>query len=469
MRFRVLGSIVAMMFLALPGYSQTTEEKPTAEATPTLEERVQQLEQKAEDVQPLASQGFIFTGYGRSGFVMTDQGGSTTNDNDGAGFKLPGAGSHWRLGNEWDTYAELGVGKEWKLDDGANFKILFMPTYKEYNDRNWVEYGSNEAKLTFRQAYAEATNIFGGLSFWAGERYYRRSDIHVIDYYYTGPDGLGGGVGDIPLGFMKMAVAWLNSSRGSDLVLDDAGEYTANNLYVDFYNMNFGPGGLEIQTSVSWTSDGYIMQTAEDGTKTKYNIDSDNGFNVTAQYGMGKFFGLGDDGGFGKVFVQYGSGTSSDFNAGGIWSVGSWNNYSGTIGDASRFRIGAFGLFKKNQFELAPAFVYEYSDNGADENSNQTWYTVGLRPVYNFGNHFALQGDWGLDYVDMDGGPSGMMNKFSFAPTIKLGGGFWDRPEIRAFVTYATWDDDFKGMVGGSAFADETSGVTYGMQFEAWW
>jgi len=452
----------SMMFLAAPG--QAADEQ----TTPTLEERVQTLEQKAAENDPLATKGFIFTGYARSGFYMTDQGGSTTNDNDGAGFKLPGAGSHWRLGNEWDTYAELGIGKQWNTDDGANFKVLFMPTYKEYNDRDWVEYGSDEAKLTFRQAYAEATNVFGGLSFWAGERYYRRSDIHATDFYYTGPSGLGGGVGDIPVGPMKLALAWLNSSRGNGLVLDDTGEYAANNLYLDLYNLNFGPGGLEIQTSVSWTSDGKVTSKAEDGTETVYDVDSENGFNVTAQYGMGKFFGLGD-GGFSKVFLQYGTGTSMDFNAGGIWSVGSWNNYTTNIDDASRFRAGAFGVFQKGNFEMMPVMVYEYTDNGADKNSGQTWYTVGFRPEYTINNHFSLQGDWGLDYVDMDGGPSGMMNKFSFAPTIKLGGGFWDRPEIRAFVTYATWDDEFEGMVGGSAFADETSGFTYGFQFEAWW
>ena len=152
-----------------------------------------------------------------------------------------------------------------------------------------------------------------------------------------------------------------------------------------------------------------------------------------------------------------------------MWAVGPWTNFQSNIDDASRFRAGVHGLFQTGSFEMQPVFVYEYSDNGADKDSGQTWYTVGLRPMFHINNHFALQGDWGLDYVDTDGGPSGMMNKFSFAPTITLGGSFWNRPEIRAFVTYATWDDEFEGMVGGSAYANETSGFAYGMQFEAWW
>ena len=97
MKLRVyLGVVMMLLILAVvPAYSQAAdEEKPAEQTTPTLEERVQTLEQKAAENDPLATKGFIFTGYARSGFIMTDQGGSTTNDNDGAGFRLPGAGAH---------------------------------------------------------------------------------------------------------------------------------------------------------------------------------------------------------------------------------------------------------------------------------------------------------------------------------------------------------------------------------------
>ena len=40
---------------------------------------------------------------------------------------------------------------------------------------------------------------------------------------------------------------------------------------------------------------------------------------------------------------------------------------------------------------------------------------------------------------------------------------------LRAFVTYASWSDDFKGLVGGGAFEDATDGLSYGLQAEAWW
>jgi maltoporin len=39
---------------------------------------------------------------------------------------------------------------------------------------------------------------------------------------------------------------------------------------------------------------------------------------------------------------------------------------------------------------------------------------------------------------------------------------------LRAFVTYAFWSDDFENIVGGEANANETAGLNFGVQVEAW-
>ena len=118
---------------------------------------------------------------------------------------------------------------------------------------------------------------------------------------------------------------------------------------------------------------------------------------------------------------------------------------------------------------MMPVVVYELSDNGASADSQQTWITAGFRPYYYFTKYFALQFDYGLDYVDPEGGEDGYLHKVSLAPTIKFGNRYFDRPELRVFVTYATWSDAFKGEIGGEAFNDDTNGLLYGVQMEAWW
>ncbi len=470
----LITSVVILSLSLVSGavYAQTLEEQIAA-----LEERIAEAEKQAGDALGIAK-GFEFHGYARSGFGMTSEGGSVTNEGDFQPFRLNGAGAKYRLGNEGDTYVETRFIKNWYNDDGSHFKVEFQPTYKEGNDRDWVEYGGNEAKLTLRQAYAEANNVFGGLSVWAGERFYRRSDIHIMDFYYNHPVGLGAGVQNIQLGeFGNLAIAWLNTSRGDGLVLD-TGEFTVNNLYVDLYGIGIGPGGLDIQVAPSWTSSGSIFETVVDETTgaettVEHEMDSITGFQVTAQYGMGGFFGL-KDGGFSKVFAQYGAGAGSNFfsgSAGSLWSYGSWNNYTNeNAEDASRMRAGAFGVLElmEGKLQIMPVVVYELNDNGADNDSQSTWMSAGFRPKYSVNDHFALQFEYGMDMVDADWmDDSSMMHKVTVAPTVTVGGGFWARPELRAYVTYATWSEE--GDAGNSVFADETSGMIYGVQMEAWW
>jgi maltoporin len=46
---------------------------------------------------------------------------------------------------------------------------------------------------------------------------------------------------------------------------------------------------------------------------------------------------------------------------------------------------------------------------------------------------------------------------------------FQHRPVLRAFLTYASWSDGFRGLVGGAPYFDRTNGLTYGVQAETWW
>jgi maltoporin len=61
--------------------------------------------------------------------------------------------------------------------------------------------------------------------------------------------------------------------------------------------------------------------------------------------------------------------------------------------------------------------------------------------------------------------------KVTFAPTVQPKLGFWVRPEIRFYVTYAWWDDtESNAFLDDPAGidSDDTSGLTYGMQMEVW-
>jgi maltoporin len=52
---------------------------------------------------------------------------------------------------------------------------------------------------------------------------------------------------------------------------------------------------------------------------------------------------------------------------------------------------------------------------------------------------------------------------------VKAGNTFFGRPEIRAYATFATWGDEFKGAVAQNAYRDDTMGFAFGLQAENWW
>jgi len=104
-----------------------------------------------------------------------------------------------------------------------------------------------------------------------------------------------------------------------------------------------------------------------------------------------------------------------------------------------------------------------------------TWSSFGVRPVYAFGEHFKLQGEVGIDNVTSPtGGAAERLNKVTIAPTITMASGYWARPELRLYVTHATWNTAAVAAVNAAnttpgVYGNATAGTSAGLQLEAWW
>jgi maltoporin len=117
------------------------------------------------------------------------------------------------------------------------------------------------------------------------------------------------------------------------------------------------------------------------------------------------------------------------------FSMDFWSYWFGTD---NGFRTWGFNT-QKQQILTAP------------ETSNL--WGVGIRPVFWLFDNFAIQGQAGYNYVsNVRGysgtgalGRSGSFGVFTIAPTIKLRGGYFTRPEIRLFATFALWSNSLVG------------------------
>jgi maltoporin len=99
----------------------------------------------------------------------------------------------------------------------------------------------------------------------------------------------------------------------------------------------------------------------------------------------------------------------------------------------------------------------------------------GTRPAFWIADNIALQGQFSGQYESNNNiagypgfGKSGWLGIFDVGPVIKPKGGYYTKPEIRFFATYAIWSDSLKGMTtpieegsgGGGGFAAPYNGNT---------
>ncbi|WP_428266552.1 maltoporin [Haliangium sp.] len=368
-----------------------------------------------------------YHGYLRSGF-----GANTGNGGRQVAFQAPGAYAKWRLGNETETYGELGLTANWLggQDDGAWFRTeiklaVITPNLQQFDVVN---------PFAIQESYAEAGNLFEsqpGMSFWAGHRFYRRHDLHLNDFFYWDMSGYGAGFQDMDLGFGKLHVAYLGTGNDTN--------DTKNHVDIRISGIQLPAGELTVGVTPVF--------------QANVGADDDFGVAATVMHTMGGFMG-----GFNKFSVQFGYGVQAGLQT-----------YFGGGDDAWMLRVVEQAQIQTSEsMSMMFGGVFQL-DNTDGVDGGNIWTSVGARPIFHLSKYTAFQAEAGVDIVKPDGGDTGFLGKVTVAPTLKAGNSFWGRPELRAFVTAAFWNENIQGAVGGGAFDDDTFGVTMGVQAESWW
>jgi maltoporin len=412
---------------------------------------------------------FEFHGYFRSGYGLNSVGGQQV------AFEAPGADAKYRLGNEAETYAELIFVNNWVNpnhdSDKAWFRTEAMIEANTTNSANSASFpgGIGDDQFRFREAFVEGGNLFDAqpdAKFWAGERYYRRQHVDIIDFYPLDMSGYGAGVEDLNVGVGKMAVAFVSAAR-PDIVTQN-GNLAKSNIDVRVYDLK-GPLGL-------WA--GWFDYATSKGGTTVSGPTVPIGTRVSTSDGYAFGFRhqrLEWHGGFNSFTVQYGTGAASNFSNPGDGT---------TIPDPTQFinktrqlLIVEQLLFQPDdKFAILPIFLLQRSKDGNPGHAWNQWVSFGARPEYFFTKNLSLAFEAGFDHtagwVPIQNSSQyldGWLRKVTIAPQIGAGPKYFSRPVLRAFLTYANWSNGFRGFVGGVPFEDRTNGLTYGVQAETWW
>ena len=388
---------------------------------------------------PLSASALEFAGYLRSGV------GNSLNGGKQSCFKLPGAEAKYRLGNECEQYAELERRQDvYSFDDGSVLSVDGMASLYNQYDRQLTFQGDNGA-ARLPQLYAQWSNLpsLNGGSLWAGRRYYKRNDIHISDFYYWNQSATGAGVEDVLIGGLKYSYAL---SRKDNLYQENY--VTRHDFNVAGFNTN--PGG-ELELGLSY------LDKPE-------RTDAHSGWAITAQHVQSEFLG-----GKNKFAVQYGEGSGTGLGYTGDFRLDN---------SSKRYRVVEFF-----DWQVTPRFGGQieavYQKDFRPDGGNQEWLSLGVRPAYAISEQFKLVTELGHDQVKAADGTR-KLSKFTFAPTWSpKGPGFWTRPEVRLYYTYASWNaaaqraanelDAGSAVSDTGAFGTARHGSNAGLQVEYWW
>ena len=406
------------------------------------------------------STGFAFGGYMRSGFGIDGQGGPLDV------FQAPNTEAKYRLGNEAEAYIEALFRYAFEDDRNSRFetnlRLAFVtPTSK-----------SNEftTATSVREAYVRALGVIQKqptLAFWAGQRFYDRYQIHMIDFWYRDMSGFGGGFeglrignfGDLSLAFLGGSIDELTSS-GS---VQPENEFVLNKTTFDLslYDVEVPFGKLGFNLTVS-NFNGDSVRTSEG----IYTAATNTGWSA------GIFHDLPFTGGRNVLNIFYGTGAAENYKAVIRQPLGI------VVAPGIPIDVGGFRRFRilnDLQVDLSPSFsllgllLYQQLRNSQPSMNHLDWFSAGIRPVYHFGRYFSLVGEMGIDYTNQKGGDRGTLMKLTLAPQISPLNKILSRPALRAYLTYARWSDEFVGQVAPASFAEQNHGISAGLQVEVWW
>ena len=230
---------------------KTAIEQTELANTPQYDE-VQDSEKVVRELQQQVKQ-FEFRGYLRSGQGLNNEGGQMV------AFQAPGAPAKYRLGNEPETYGELIFVNNW-LNPNRDLDKAWMKTevMVQGNTTQASNYASND-QFRLREAFVQVGNVLAsnsGAQFWAGERYYRRQNIDINDFFILDMSGYGGGMENLNVKIGQVAVAYLGGAR-DDLITDN-GVYPKSNLDARLYGVKTPVGELGFWYDYSFSKGGTV-------------------------------------------------------------------------------------------------------------------------------------------------------------------------------------------------------------------
>lgn len=375
-------------------------------------------------------------------------------------FKAPGAGSKYRLGNECETWIELGLYDRIRFDNGVTMHNQIRPVFTGTNNKN-IDY------LRLDELYTEFSGIFddNSVSFWAGRRFYERYDSHMSDHFFFNMSGDGAGFRNLDINGYRLSYSYMfdrldpPSADGGEKVHFDShdlrlsktvprGEWTLFANRMQLHSKTFN-AMQRVDDSIGYAA-GFLYKDTR-LTKEIFGMDGENM--------SGLFYGKG---------VAKSAGSASPYMQETM--IDTILSSPDTIENALTWRFINTNAFENEEWGLMSNFVYETRRETEYSETDQIWISAGIRPYWFFHKNGRFVLETGIDRVENKTTDQiYTLTKTTAALEAALDKGVWKRPVLRLFYTYADWSESAARTIGTPYYANQTHGDNFGIQLEYWW
>lgn len=396
-------------------------------------------------------------------------------------------GNEFRIGNECGIYGEFGFGAF--LLKGENDNAPFWRFFSNFavahaNRTDWegttvseTHGGADPAYVTgvglnngnnwvMREVYTEGGNFDGALyNVWAGKRFYRWGDVHMMDFYPVSMSGPGGGFGGVHTSWGQWSGAVIQNASSSEIngngnISTAAGPAAKTTLHLRLEGVDTPVGTFSF-----WLAQGQTPATRDTAGTQEY------------QGGRGTFFALKNnrvlaEGVWNELGLAYGSGVMTNMGPQGELVKDCAVDTDPSCEVARSYRARAWNSFTADlmKWSTQVALIYDELDKGTSRAAKVRWSSIGVRPMYWFTDHVSLMFQAGVSHIvdESDGFGSRTLQRYTIAPQLSLGKAFYSRPVLRAFYTRSQWNRNNMISAAGTSAAGRTSLDAIGLQTEIW-
>ncbi|WP_158224658.1 carbohydrate porin [Agaribacterium haliotis] len=401
--------------------------------------------------------GFEFHGYAKGGLGISNDPILNAEAYDWAAngmniFRLAG-----------NRYSDSSGGR---MGNEANWlELHFNQGFTHDHDMAWglnanIVYGD---ELALDELYTQADGVFtqhSNARFWAGKRYYARVETVLNDMQALSSDGLGFGMDDLDVGAGLFSIGVTRNLYNETNL--ESGDMVAVSSSLRKIVL---PKQIELDVFANF---GTFMGPAVSDDNSNARELNPNAYQLAFKLHRGDYFNNDE------FFLRYSHNTSMSITR-------TWQQ-------TPSYQIGAFYQGLKHITEdYRIAYIWSHENAHFDEAARKRnyteqvdahWNSLVLRNSLAWNQRTSTEIETGYEQVRFtatdpaqDGTNSGY--KLTVSQNLHAGSGYWDRPVIRFFITYANMDVETlvyqHSNDGEQIKMGESEATTIGAQFEAWW